>query len=99
MAPKPPAATERNGWMLELDTLKGMPEEHIRSGAVRSERAVAMRQVLEKMQAVRGAAARGEIGPEQAGHRVRQLFADAAPFFADPGRKGRGGDRSPRLTQ
>ena len=45
------------------------------------------------------AADRGEIGPEQAGHRVRQLFADAAPFFADPGPKARVGNRSPRLKE
>lgn len=101
--PPPPAAhppaPERNGRLGELDALKQMLEDQLRSGAVRGERAVAFRQILDKLQAVLAAAERGEIGPEHAGQRIRQLFADAAPFFADPGPKARVGVRSLRLKE
>ena len=101
-SPAPPAPSSES-WhgagLRELDALKQTLEEQLQSGAVRGERAVAFRQILEKLQAVLTAAQRGEIGPEQAGQRVRQLFADAAPFFADPGPKARVGGHSPRLKQ
>lgn len=95
----PPPAPERNGMPAELDALKQMLEDQLRSGAVRGERAVAFRQILDKLQVLLAAAERGEIGPEHAGQRVRQLFADAAPFFADPGPKARVGIRSLRLKE
>ena len=98
-SPPPPSAPERSVGLREFDVLKQTLEEQLQSGAVRGERAVAFRQILEKLEAVVVAADRGEISPEQAGHRVRQLFADAAPFFADPGPKARVGNRSPRLKE
>jgi nucleoside 2-deoxyribosyltransferase len=97
--PAPPPAPERSDRLRELDALKQMLEEQLRSGEVRGERGVALGQTLEKLEAVLAAADRGEIGPEQAGHRVRQLFADAAPFFADPGAKTRVAGGSPRLSE
>ncbi len=52
--PAPPPPPNCGSWATELKGLKQMLEEHLRSGAVRSERAVAIRQTLEKMQAVSG---------------------------------------------
>jgi hypothetical protein len=86
-SPAPSPVPGRNAGLHELDALRQTLEEQLRSGEVRGERAVAFRQILEKLEAVLVAVDRGEIGPEQAGHRLRQLFADAAPFFADPGPK------------
>lgn len=95
----PPPAPEDSDELAAVNAMKQMLEEQLRSGEVRGERAVVLRRLLEKIEGVLVCAKRGEIGPEEAGLRIKQIYADVAPQLADPGSKARTAGGSPRLKE
>ncbi|MGH8265582.1 MAG: hypothetical protein ACRET4_19060 [Steroidobacteraceae bacterium] len=97
--PEPAPAPVPSAELSELDGLRQFLEESIKSGEVRGERAVAFRRMLDKMDTILQATGRGEMGKEEAIHRIKQLYADMAPHMADPGSKARTASGSGRLKE
>jgi nucleoside 2-deoxyribosyltransferase len=95
----PPPAPELGVEQTEIDALKLMLEQQLRSGEVRGERAVALQRALKKIEAVLASANRGEIKPAQADQRLKLIYTDVAPLIADPGPKARLASGSPRLKE
>ncbi len=94
-----PPVPEDSDELAAVNAMKQMLEEQLRSGEVRGERAVVLRRLLEKIEGVLVRAKRGEIGPEEAALRIKQIYADVAPQLADPGSKVRTAGGSPRLKE
>ena len=99
VAKAPPASQARSASLVELDELRTFLEQQIASGEVRSDRATPLRRQLDKIEALHIALERGEIDNAQAASRVKQLYADMAPFFADPGPEARAGSGSARRRE
>jgi hypothetical protein len=87
--PVPPPASELSLQQPDLDSLKQMLEQQLRSGEVRGERAVSLQRILEELEGVLASANRGEIRPEQANYRIKLIYSNFAQLFADPGPKER----------
>jgi nucleoside 2-deoxyribosyltransferase len=62
-----------------------MLESELASGRVQADRAPAYRRVLDKIESVDSAEARGEITPEAANEQTQALIADFMRYVADPG--------------
>ena len=97
--PAAPPARTRHDALPDVDLVKRLLEEQLRSGAVRGERAVALRRTLEQIELVAAAAGRNEIGPAEVTRRIKEIFADSAPMLADPGTAARVAHGGPRLRE
>lgn len=100
--PPPPPASASTGSAATLDALTGLKqllEAQLASGAVRGERAVALRRTLEKLEALFAAKDRGEISADEAVLRCQQMARDIAPMFADPGSRQRTAHGSPLVRE
>lgn len=85
-APTKPAKPDKAaGLSPQIQVMRQMLEQELASGRVRADRAPAYRRVLDKIESISEAHARGEVGPDVAEARTQELIADFMRYVADPG--------------
>jgi hypothetical protein len=97
--PAPPPPSESGDDLRAVAGMRQLLEEQLRSGAVRGERAAALRRTLDQIEQVFAARARDEIEKSDAIQRILQIYADSASMLADPGAAARVAGGSPRLRE